>query len=179
MVIVIHVVRGIRKNNEQLLKQGSFDQWILISYSWFQYENVLLRRPGSTLRYSRKYIRSVGRNVTYLPVFGSMMAWFWFVRFLKFWLMTKFGMHRSPAYHFCLNIFRSFTESLNLSTVMHNHMTNSDKFTWTILAYIASLFVVGPLTFLSWLVAFAHSEGTIAESVPTPFWSFVFQFTTC
>jgi hypothetical protein len=48
---------------------------------------------------------------------------------------------------------------------MHNHMTNSDKFTWTILAYIASLFVVGPLTFLSWLVAFAHSEGTIAESV--------------
>jgi hypothetical protein len=48
---------------------------------------------------------------------------------------------------------------------MHYNMTNSDKLTWTFLIYLVSLFVVGPLTFLSWLIAFAHDEGAIAEPV--------------
>lgn len=44
-------------------------------------------------------------------------------------------------------------------------MTTTDKFVWTILTYVVSLFIIAPLTFLSWLIAFAHDEGARVGSV--------------
>jgi hypothetical protein len=43
-------------------------------------------------------------------------------------------------------------------------MTTTDKFVWTVLTYVVSLFIIAPLTFISWLLAFAHNEGASVGS---------------
>jgi hypothetical protein len=44
-------------------------------------------------------------------------------------------------------------------------MNISEKLTWSALIYIVSICIVGPLTFLSWLIAFSYDEGTIVNSI--------------
>lgn len=59
-------------------------------------------------------------------------------------------------------------------------MKISDRATWTVLIYLVSLCVIAPLTFLSWLIAFGHDEGTMYEPLGIiGYYSFyVFRFPT-